>query len=53
VWSKPKTAIEVATLVDVFDGEGGIDSVERVEEAEGLEGAVDEACVVFGVYCVS
>jgi hypothetical protein len=53
VWSKAKTAIKVATLVDVFDGEGSIDSVKRIEEAEGLEGAVDEAGVIFGVYCVS
>jgi hypothetical protein len=53
VWSKAKTAIKVATLVDVFDGEGSINSVEHVEEAEGLEGAVDEAGVVFRVYCVS
>jgi hypothetical protein len=53
MWSKSKTAIKVATFVNVFDGQGSVDSVERIEEAEGLEGTVNEAGIVLGIYCVS
>jgi len=48
-----ETTIKVSTCVDVFYSGRDVDSVQGVKELESLEGAINEAGVVFRVDCVS
>ena len=48
-----ETSVKVPALVDIFDCEGNIDSVQCIEDCKNLESAVDKSGVVFCVYCVS
>ena len=49
MWCKPKSSIEVTTVVDIFYSGGDIDTVERFEERQSLKGTVDKSCVIFGI----
>ena len=48
-----KATVKVAARGEVGHGPGAIESVERVEEGEGRDGAVEEArvCLAEGVAC--